>query len=232
MEFKEGLRSLGLCEDIDFLSFEKYKDYLLEKNKEFNITRITEESEIYSKHFLDSLSLMTLGIFDGKKSLIDIGTGGGFPGLPLKIYKKDLDVVLMDSLKKRINFLEEVCNLLKLENIKCIHHRAEEMAREDIYREKFDIATSRAVASLPTLLEYAMGFVKVGGYFVAMKGPNFHEELQDSKRAIEELGGVLQDVKEIEIEDFYRSLILVKKVKPTPKKYPRAGGKPKKAPIK
>lgn len=233
MEFKEGLikLNLNLNPDIDYESFEKYKAHLLMRNEEFNITRITEESEIYTKHFLDSLSLFTLDIFEGPKSVIDIGTGGGFPGVPLKIYNKDLKVTLMDSLKKRVNFLEEVCDLLGFHDVKCLHKRAEEMAREEEYRESYDIAVSRAVAELPTLLEYSMAFVKVGGYFVAMKGPSYKEELEKSEKAIKILGGELQEVKEIEIEDNYRALIVIKKVKPTPDKYPRGGGKPRKNPL-
>ena len=189
MEFKEGLIKLNLNPDIDYESFEKYKAHLLMRNEEFNITRITEESEIYTKHFLDSLSLFTLDIFEGPKSVIDIGTGGGFPGVPLKIYNRDLKITLMDSLKKRVNFLEEVCDILCFDDVKCLHKRAEEMAREEEYRESYDIAVSRAVAELPTLLEYSMAFVKVGGYFVAMKGPSYKEELTKSAKAIKILGG-------------------------------------------
>lgn len=231
MEFKEGLIKLNLNLDIDYESFEKYKAHLLMRNEEFNITRITEESEIYTKHFLDSLSLFTLDIFEGSKSVIDIGTGGGFPGVPLKIYNKDLKITLMDSLKKRVNFLEEVCDILGFDDVKCLHKRAEEMAREEEYRESYDIAVSRAVAELPTLLEYSMAFVKVGGYFVAMKGPSYKEELTKSAKAIKILGGELKEVKEIEIDDNYRALIVIKKVKSTPDKYPRGGGKPRKNPL-
>lgn len=231
MEFKEGLIKLNLNPDIDYESFEKYKAHLLMRNEEFNITRITEESEIYTKHFLDSLSLFTLDIFEGPKSVIDIGTGGGFPGVPLKIYNRELKVTLMDSLKKRVNFLEEVCDILGFYDVKCLHKRAEEMAREEEYRESYDIAVSRAVAELPTLLEYSMAFVKVGGYFVAMKGPSYKEELTKSAKAIKILGGELKEVREIEIDDNYRALIVIKKVKPTPDKYPRGGGKPRKNPL-
>lgn len=211
---------------------EKYKELLLEWNEKINITRITEEDEVYVKHFLDSLSLFKTKYLEGEKSLIDIGTGGGFPGLAVKIYNKNLDVTLLDSLNKRLIFLDEVIKELKLDKVSTIHGRAEELGRDSEFREKYDIATSRAVANLSTLLEYDLPFVKVGGYFISMKGPEYVEEVKNAKNALKTLGGQIEDIVEIKLPmDITHYLIVIKKVKETPSKYPRGGGKPKNKPL-
>ncbi|OLR65086.1 16S rRNA (guanine(527)-N(7))-methyltransferase RsmG [Peptoniphilus porci] len=212
--------------------FEKYKELILKYNEHTNLTRITEENEFNVKHFLDSLSLFKTKKFDGEKKIIDIGTGAGFPGIPLKLYNEQLDIILLDSLRKRIDFLNDVIEELNLEKIKAIHARAEEIARTEEYREQFDIAVSRAVANLATLTEYAMGFVKVGGYFISQKGPEYKEELEDAKRAIELMGGIVENVIYTPLPmDIDHYIIVIKKVKKTDKKYPRGGGKPRKAPL-
>lgn len=212
--------------------FEKYKELILKYNEHTNLTRITEEDEFNVKHFLDSLSLFKTKKFDGEKKIIDIGTGAGFPGIPLKLYNEQLDIILLDSLRKRIDFLNDVIEELNLEKIKAIHARAEEIARTEEYREQFDIAVSRAVANLATLTEYAMGFVKVGGYFISQKGPEYKEELEDAKRAIELMGGIVENVIYTPLPmDIDHYIIVIKKVKKTDKKYPRGGGKPRKAPL-
>lgn len=212
--------------------YERYKELILEYNKHTNLTRITEDDEFNVKHFLDSLSLLKTGKFNGKEKIIDIGTGAGFPGVPLKLYNENLDITLLDSLRKRIDFLDSVIEDLDLQNIRAIHARAEEIARTDEYREQFDIAVSRAVANLSTLTEYAMGFVKVGGYFISQKGPEYEEELKNAKRAIEIMGGVVEDVIRTPLpNDIDHYIILIKKVKATDKKYPRGGGKPRKSPL-
>ena len=212
--------------------FEKYKEEILDYNKHTNLTRITEDDEFNVKHFLDSLSLLKTGKFNGNEKIIDIGTGAGFPGVPLKLYNENLDITLLDSLRKRIDFLDKVIEDLELQNIRAIHARAEEIARTDEYREQFDVAVSRAVANLSTLTEYAMGFVKVGGYFISQKGPEYKEELKNAKRAIEIMGGVVEDVIHTPLpNDIDHYIILIKKVKATNKKYPRAGGKPRKSPL-
>ncbi|HOK63084.1 MAG TPA: 16S rRNA (guanine(527)-N(7))-methyltransferase RsmG [Soehngenia sp.] len=232
--FINSLKELGLVLSNDALQkYEIYKDMLVEWNKKFNITTITEEDEIYIKHFCDSLSLVNTKLFDEKKRVIDIGTGGGFPGLVLKIYNEELDMTLMDSLNKRIVFLNEVIKELKLSNVKAIHARAEELGVSNEHREKYDIAVSRAVASLNTLSEYCLPFVKVGGYFIAMKGPDVKEEVEESKNAIKLLGGELERIEEIKLPflDITHTLIMIKKVKQTPNKYPRQQGKPKKNPL-
>lgn len=217
----------------DEARFSNYKELLQEWNEKINITTITEDSEIDIKHFLDSLTCLSLDIFEGNKSIIDIGTGGGFPGIPLKIMRDNLDVTLLDSLNKRIIFLEEVIRSLDLHGIKAIHGRAEELSRQTEYREKFSIAISRAVASLDTLSEYCLPFVKVGGHFIAMKGPDIEEELNLSRNAIKLLGGNVVETKIIRLpeSDIIHSLIVIEKIRQTSQKYPRGGGKPRKDPL-
>ena len=214
-------------------NFQKFYTLLQEWNYKIDITKIVDEDEVYIKHFLDSLLITKSGVIEKNQKIIDVGTGGGFPGIPLKIYNDSLSFTLLDSLKKRINFLDIVKEDLKLENIENLHGRAEEIARKEEYREKYDVATSRAVANLQTLLEYCLPFVKVGGYFIAMKGPNFKEELKDSKGAIKILGGVLDKVIEYELPLSLgqRSLIVIKKIKATPHRFPRSGGKPRTKPL-
>lgn len=231
---KRGIEELGLdLNEGEEGKFLKYKELLKEWNEKINITTIIENREIDIKHFLDSLTCLPLGLFDGGKSIIDIGTGGGFPGIPLKIMKEDLDVTLLDSLNKRIVFLDEVIKNLNLEGIRAIHGRAEELSRNKEYREQYDIAVARAVASLDTLTEYCLPFVKPGGHFVAMKGPDMEEELNSSMNAINTLGGKLVESKEVKIpeSDIRHSLVVIKKVNKTAKKYPRGGGKPRKKPL-
>ncbi len=231
---KEGAFQLGLdLQDDDLDRFQKYKELLKEWNKKINITAITEDEEIDSKHFLDSLTPFTTGIFNGKKRVIDIGSGGGFPGLPLKIVNPDLEMTLLDSLNKRIIFLKEVISQLELDGVMAIHGRAEELSITPNYREKYDICISRAVASLDTLSEYCIPFVKVGGYFISMKGSDIDEELESSQNAIRLLGGKVSEKKLVEIpgSDIVHSLIIIHKVSETPTKYPRGGGKPKKNPL-
>ncbi|WP_077369281.1 16S rRNA (guanine(527)-N(7))-methyltransferase RsmG [Anaerosalibacter sp. Marseille-P3206] len=213
--------------------FTLYKELLLEWNQKINITAIDDEEEIDIKHFLDSLTILKIDLFKKGVKVIDIGTGGGFPGLPLKIVEESIDLVLLDSLKKRINFLDEVIKELKLDNVNTIHGRAEDYGQDKKYREKFDIAISRAVASLDVLCEYTLPFVKVGGYFVSMKGKNIDEELEEAKKAIRVLGGEFVDKVLVPVpnSDIVHSLIILKKVSETPTKYPRQAGKPKKNPL-
>lgn len=219
--------------DKQIENFKKFYTLLQDWNYKIDITKIVDEDEVYIKHFLDSLLITKSGVIEKNQKIIDIGTGGGFPGIPLKIYNNSLSFTLLDSLKKRINFLDIVKEDLKLENVENLHGRAEEIARKEEYREKYDVATSRAVANLQTLLEYCLPFVKVGGYFIAMKGPNFKEELKDSKGAIKILGGVLDKVIEYELPLSLgqRSLIVIKKIKATPHRLPRSGGKPRTKPL-
>lgn len=212
---------------------EKYYNYmnlLLEWNEKINLTAIIEPREIILKHFVDSLTIAKY-IKENEK-LIDVGTGAGFPGIPLSIVKENTNIVLLDSLNKRINFLEEVKENLKLENITTIHGRAEEFGKNKNEREKYDIAMSRAVASLNILLEYLLPLVKVGGRAICMKGSNI-EEIENAKNALEILGGKIEKIEEITLpnSDIKRNIIIVKKVKNTPSKYPRKPGTPSKEPI-
>ena len=229
-----GIEKLNIeLTEEQLFKFIRYKELLKEWNKKINITTITDDVEIDQKHFLDSLTPLRTNLFNGKKKLIDVGTGGGFPGVPLKIANAELEIDLLDSLNKRIIFLNEVIKELNLDNIRAIHGRAEELSIRSEYREKYDICISRAVASLNTLSAYCIPFVKVGGFFVSMKGPEFEQELSSSKYAIEILGGKIVCKKTIQIpeSDIYHSLIIVEKIKQTSTKYPRGGGKPRKNPL-
>ena len=211
--------------------FKIYKDLLKEWNKKINLTSITDDVMISMKHFVDSVSICP---YINKKNvtLIDIGTGAGFPSLPVKIVRDDIKVVLLDSLEKRTKFLEEVVKVLGLDGVDIVHARAEDKGVDISFREKFDYACARAVAALPVLLEYCMPFVKVGGVFIAMKGSSV-DEIDQSKRALGILGGRIVDVKEFCLPgfDYKRSVILVEKIKETPNRYPRKAGKPSKVPL-
>ena len=211
--------------------FYAYMELLIEWNEKMNLTAITDPKEIILKHFVDSLTIAKYVKED--KSIIDMGTGAGFPGIPIKIYRKDIKVVLADSLNKRIKFLDEVIDKLKLENVETIQCRAEELGKNKHYREKFDYATSRAVANLSTLSEYLMPFVKLNGKCIFMKTIEVEEELEKAKKAIKTLGGKIEKVDKFEIpeSDLGRSIIIVKKEKITPSKFPRKPGTPAKEPL-
>lgn len=211
--------------------FWNYMNVLIEWNKNINLTAITEPKEILIKHFIDSLTIQKY--IKETDKLIDVGTGAGFPAIPLKIVKKDSEIVLLDSLKKRLNFLEEVIQMLGLEKISLLHARAEDGANKKEYREKFDVATSRAVAPLNILMEYLLPYVKVGGICIAMKANNTEEEIENSKKAIKILGGELEKIEKLLLpgSDIQRNIIIIKKVKKTPVQYPRKAGTPSKNPL-
>lgn len=210
--------------------FYTYMQELIKWNSKINLTAITEPDEIIKKHFVDCLSITKY--LNNNDNIIDVGTGAGFPGIPIKIVNNTLNITLLDSLNKRINFLNEIINKLNLKNIEAVHSRAEEYVVKD-KRESYDVAVSRAVAELPTLLEYLMPYVKVNGICICMKGPKALEEIEKSKKAIEILGGKLEKIENIKIEeDMERNIIIIKKIKNTPKAYPRKPGKPSKNPIK
>ena len=208
-------------------SFEKYYSILIEYNKMFNLTAITEREEVYKKHFVDSIINVDKLVGD---KLIDVGSGGGFPAIPIKIMRDDIDVTLLEATGKKCEFLKAVIKELGLKNIRVINGRAEDFAKNPEYREKFDICSARAVARLNTLTEYCLPFVKIGGNFVAFKG-NAKEELEESLNAINILGGKVENVCEYMLEDASRTLIYVKKIKNTPIKYPRGQGKERKSPL-
>lgn len=232
---REGLEDLGIKVNDKMLdNFNIYREILVDWNQKMNLTGIEDEKEVFIKHFLDSVSSVENGYIKDGISLIDVGTGAGFPGLPLKICLENINLTLLDSLNKRINFLQEVSNNLGLENVEFIHGRAEDFGKLEEYREQYDVATARAVAGLPILMEFCVPFVKVGGYFVCLKGPNANLELEESKSAMEVLG--LEFVEKIDIElpetNLKHNILVFKKIKNTPEKYPRKAGKPAKSPIK
>lgn len=235
-EFKEKLiinvDKLGInLSEIQLKQFYNYMNLLIEWNKKVNLTAITEPDEIILKHFVDSLTISKY-ISDGTK-VVDVGTGAGFPGIPLKIVRQDVDITLLDSLQKRINFLDEVINELNLEKITTVHSRVEDFGKNKKYREEFDIATSRAVANLSTLSEYLLPLVKVGGKVISMKGSLIQEELENSKNAIKILGGQIEKVDEFDLpnSDISRNIVLIDKIKTTPNRYPRKAGEPSKKPL-
>ena len=213
--------------------FSQYARLLVEWNEKINLTAITDPQDIVIKRFLDSLSIAKL-IPNETKTLIDVGTGAGFPGIPLKIINENMKVTLLDSLAKRINFLNELCSNLMLKGIVAVHGRAEDFGADLNYRESFDYATARAVASLPVLLEYCLPLVKVGGIFIAMKGPDGKEELKESEKALDVLGGNVEEVKffTLPYSDIERYLIIVRKCRHTPTNFPRKSGIPTKKPIR
>ena len=232
---KNACDSVEMNFDEDkYNKFITYKNLLQEWNEKINLTAITEDEEVIKKHFIDCIKAFSENQFKEAKTLIDVGTGAGFPGLPIAIMKEDLNITLLDSLNKRVNFLNIVRNSLNLTNVTTIHSRAEDGARNKELREKFDIATSRAVANMAVLSEFCLPYVKVGGYFIALKGPAITDELNDAKNAIGTLGGKLIEVIEVSVEgtDLKHNLVVIKKVKETPKTYPRKAGSITKKPIK
>lgn len=213
--------------------FEMFYELLIEWNKVMNLTAITEYHEVIEKHFLDSLHIKNVLNLDKVSTVIDIGTGAGFPGIPLKIVYPHLKITLLDSLQKRVKFLNEVIEKLELKDIEAIHGRAEEIGKNDIYREGFELCVSRAVANLSTLSEYCVPFVKTDGYFISYKSGDVDEEVMKSKKAVSILGGTIEDIVKFQLSgtDIHRSFIKIRKVRETPKKYPRKAGIPSKEPL-
>jgi len=233
-QFENDLKQLGIAlSDHQMKQFLKYYELLVEWNEFMNLTAITEYDEVMKKHFLDSLSLIKTYDVSKNRTVIDVGTGAGFPGLAIKIAYPELQVTLLDSLNKRIKFLDEVILQLGLTGVETVHGRAEDYAKADKLREKFDLCVSRAVANLTSLTEYCLPFVKVGGEFISYKSEKMSEELEHAKKAISVLGGKYDRCEEFYLpeSDIFRNLVVIKKVKETPKKYPRKAGMPTKEPI-
>lgn len=231
----EKVKELSIVlNDKQIQQFERYYNILVEWNKVMNLTAITEYEEVVEKHFLDSLTIVNAIHVEKIETLIDVGTGAGFPGIPLKIAFPHLKVTLLDSLNKRIKFLNEVINLLELNDIKAIHGRAEDYAKQAEYREQYDICVSRAVANLATLSEYCLPYVKVDGLFVPYKSGEIDEELKSSEKAVSILGGKVEEVVKFQLPgtDIGRSFVKIHKIKETKKKYPRKAGMPTKEPLK
>lgn len=239
MDFEEFKKEMNInLKEIDLELTEKqlqnfcnFMNLLIEKNKVMNLTGITEPKEVILKHFIDSLTI--LKYIDKNSTVIDVGTGAGFPGLPIKIAEDTIEMTLLDSLNKRINFLNEVIENNELNKIHTIHGRAEDFGKDVKYREKFDIVTSRAVASLNVLLEYMLPFVKIGGKCICMKGSNCDDEIENAKNAIKILGGEIEKIEKFTLpnSDNNRTILIIKKVKKTEGQYPRNAGIPTKKPL-
>lgn len=238
MDFYNLLNSACKNEGLTF-DHEKYEKFLLymsllkEWNEKINLTAITEDEEIIKKHFIDSIKAFRFKELSKSKKLIDIGTGAGFPGIPISIIKPEINVVLLDSLNKRIVFLNDVISKLGLKNITAYHGRAEDFLKENNCRQSFDIVISRAVANLTVLSEFCIPYVKINGYFLAMKGPAVEDEISEAKKAISILGGSLSDILSVNIEDtdLNHNIVVIKKIKNTPSAYPRKAGIVNKKPL-
>lgn len=232
-EFAGDCREMGIdLSEKQLLQFEKYYELLTEWNSFMNLTAITEHEEVLKKHFLDSLSIVKAVKMEDIHTVMDIGTGAGFPGIPLKISYPHLKVVLLDSLGKRVKFLNHVINELGLEDISAIHGRAEDFARQAEYREQFDLCVSRAVANLSSLSEYCLPYTRKNCLFVSYKSGKVEEELENAKRAISLLGGKVEHVSKFMLTDAgERALVVIRKEKHTPNKYPRKAGLPSREPL-
>lgn len=234
MILKEGINELGLSlSDAQIDQFQLYYELLTEWNRFMNLTAIIEYEEVCTKHFLDSISLCKAIDCTQEYTVIDVGTGAGFPGIPLKIAFPNLKITLLDSLGKRVKFLEEVIQRLGLQDIQAIHGRAEDYAKPELLREQFDLCVSRAVANLATLSEYCIPYVKEGGYFISYKSEKISEEECAAQKAIKLLGGKVASQVEFLLphSDIYRNLFMIQKIAPTPKKYPRRAGFAYKEPL-
>ncbi len=217
--------------EAQLMQFERFYDLMIEKNRVMNLTSITEFEEVIEKHFLDSIALAKVRDLGERLSVMDVGTGAGFPGIPLKIVFPELAVTLSDSLNKRILFLREVIEELNLRGIEAVHGRAEDLARMEEYRERFDLTLSRAVANLSTLSEYCLPFVKVGGQFISYKSDGCGAEAEDAKNAIRLLGGELAAVEKFRLMESGRAFVIIDKKRATAKKYPRKAGTPSRLPL-
>lgn len=231
-KFINDLKAIGIeLSDEQLEQFLTYYEMLIEKNKVMNLTAITDFDEVLEKHFEDSLSLIQAVDLEKSQTVIDLGTGAGFPGIPLKIAFPNLQITLADSLNKRILFLDDVIRELGLVGIDTVHGRAEDLAKNSDYREKFDLCVSRAVANLSTLSEYCLPFVKIGGKFISYKAGECDVEVAASKSSVFLLGGKISDIKKFELGESGRAFVIIDKVSGTPKKYPRKAGTPSKDPL-
>ena len=230
----QGARAMDIHMDENTVKqFSQYTRMLLEWNKKINLTRIVEQKDIIVKHYLDSIAVVNKGYIKDGHRVVDIGTGAGFPGLPIKILKRNIHITLVDSLGKRIKFLEALIHSLGLDGVEAVHSRAEEVGRHPRYRETFDIALTRAVARINVLCEYALPLLKIGGFFLCFKGPQPEEEIKEAGKALEALGGKPVEVIRFALpfSDINRSVVVIEKTKQSPTKYPRKAGKPAKNPL-
>lgn len=234
INLKEAILEMGLeCSDEQVSKLNKYMQGILEWNEKVNLTRITEPEEFLVKHYLDSLVCCRRDEFLKAKKIIDVGTGAGFPGIPLAIMSPDKQFVLMDSLNKRLKIIDELCLDAGITNVQTVHARAEELARNKQHREKYDLCVSRAVANMAVLAEYCLPFIKVGGCLMAYKGPEAAEEATAAEKAFKLLGGEIQEIYEAKLDQYgiSHNILIVKKIKNTASKFPRKAGMPTKEPL-
>lgn len=229
---EESFEKLNIPFDNSVIEmFVQYMDGILEWNKKINLTAITDREEFISKHFVDSVLSYNFREYIDADSIIDIGTGAGFPGIPLAIVSPDKKFVLADSLNKRLKVINELASKIGIDNIETVHGRAEELARNKKYREAFDLCISRAVANLAVLCEYCLPFIKVGGHLLAYKGPDAEEEVKMAEKAIKILGGKLIEIVSVDLDGYDHNIVVIEKINKTPSKYPRKAGTPGKEPI-
>ena len=229
---EESFEKLNIPFDNSVIEmFEQYMDGILEWNKKINLTAITDREEFISKHFVDSVLSYNFREYIDADSIIDIGTGAGFPGIPLAIVSPDKKFVLADSLNKRLKVINELASKIGIDNIETVHGRAEELARNKKYREAFALCISRAVANLAVLCEYCLPFIKVGGHLLADKGPDAEEEVKMAEKAIKILGGKLIEIVSVDLDGYDHNIVVIEKINKTPSKYPRKAGTPGKEPI-
>ncbi len=234
IRLKEAISDLGFsCSEKQIKQFEDYMSGILDWNEKVNLTRITDRDEFIVKHFIDSLVCCGYAEYANARKIIDVGTGAGFPGIPLAILSPGKDFVLMDSLKKRLKIIDELCENAEISNVATVHARAEELARNKQHREKYDLCVSRAVANMAVLAEYCLPFIKVGGFLMAYKGPEAAEEAAAAARAVKTLGGEILEIRDANLNayDISHKIIVIKKVKNTASKFPRKAGTPTKEPL-
>ncbi|MBR5229988.1 MAG: 16S rRNA (guanine(527)-N(7))-methyltransferase RsmG [Firmicutes bacterium] len=236
--FEALKKALGLmgapCDDQTVNKYQKYMEGVLDWNEKVNLTNITNPEEFVVKHFIDSIICVDYPEFEEAGKIIDVGTGGGFPGVPLAIAAPDKEFVLMDSLNKRLKIIDELCGQIGIGNVTTVHARAEELAKNKGHREQYDLCVSRAVANMATLAEYCLPFIKVGGCLMAYKGPDAEKEVEEARKALYLLGGQVEEIREGNLKEFGidHKVVIIKKVKNTPSKFPRKAGTPAKEPLK
>lgn len=229
--FEEANKNEIIVTEKEIEELYKYMIGIIDWNEKVNVTSITDEKLFIVKHYIDSLLINAY--LQGKKKIIDIGTGGGFPGIPLKILNKEKNFTLIDSVNKKLNVIRDLSEKIGLENLEIIHTRAEDLSRKKEYRETYDVATTRAVSNISTILEYMLPFIKIGGIAICMKGPNYIEELNESREIIEDLGGKLEKIDTFNLDgEMERNILIIKKIKSTPNKFPRKQGKSSKKAIR
>ena len=224
----------GPSDEVTINKYQQYMEGVLEWNEKVNLTNITDPEEFVIKHFIDSIICIDYPEFEEAGKIIDVGTGGGFPGVPLAIAAPDKEFILMDSLNKRLKIIDELCGQIGIGNVTTVHARAEELAKNKAHREQYDLCVSRAVANMATLAEYCLPFIKVGGCLMAYKGPDAEREVEEARKALYLLGGHVEEIREGNLKEFGidHKVVIIKKVKNTPSKFPRKAGTPAKEPLK